>query len=311
MQQRDIIAVIDAKRIKGIADFEDIESLSDRFPYCSTFQTLKAIGLKERDSIEFKTQLNRASIAIQDRSKLYEYIVKENLLSRIEKSDTENNVEAESPIVNENEGLNPLADEPEVREGNEIPLAEPNLEISEPKISNEESDPEHFKTETLEDQIMREAITQLGEMETDMRFSELASIDNESDKEESLAIDKPAESKSEEPLSFGAWLLRKDKRDADKKEFDQPEDRQIIDKFIQESPQITPVKKAFFSPSQMGKLSLVEDESFVTETLAGIYERQGDFKKAAKAYKNLGLKFPEKRVYFADLQKRAEDQIKS
>ncbi len=311
MQQKEIIASMNAKRIRGIADFQDIESLSDRFPYCSTFQTLKAIGLKEQDSIEFKTQLNRASIAIQDRSKLYEYIVKENFLSRIEESEAEESETKEKVIlqsspVKESDQPNSNSKANESREENEILSPETKSEISSPTATTDESDSEHFKTETLEDQIMREAITQLGEMETDMRFSEMASIDQQGEMSMPTKSDAASEPNSDEPLSFGAWLLKKDNKDTQKA----PEDRHIIDKFIQESPQITPVKKAFFSPSQMGKLSLIEDESFVTETLAGIYERQGDFKKAAKAYKNLGLKFPEKRLYFADLQKRAEEQIK-
>src|SRR5690606_31029202 len=161
--------------------------------------------------------------------------------------------------------------------------------------------PHHFKTETLEDQIMREAISHLGEIESDMRIKELAM-----DSAENSTVALSRNDISEEPLSFGAWLLQKNSP----KGKTQPIERQVIDKFIQESPQISPVKTAFFSPSQMGKMSLVEDESFVTETLAKIYERQGDFKKAAKAYKNLKLKFPEKSIYFADLEKKAEDQIK-
>jgi len=45
--------------------------------------------------------------------------------------------------------------------------------------------------------------------------------------------------------------------------------------------------------------------------LARIYERQHDYKKAARAYARLGLKYPEKNVYFAALQKQAEEKIKS
>ena len=298
MQQREIIAMIDARRVQGIGDADGLHNLADKYPYCSTFQVLKAINLKEQDSIDFKSQLNRAAIAIQDRSKLYDYIVKENLLSRIEASS------AEVEVVDTKEVSVPTLPELELQivdsESNDD-QDEETVETHSEAIVDSTVNRDHFRTETLEDQIMREAISHLGEIESDMRLRELDADSKIEPKHEPLVTEA-----NPEPLSFGAWLLQKDSP----KGKPTPVERQIIDKFIQESPQISPVKTAFFSPSQMGKMSLVEDESFVTETLAKIYERQGDFKKAAKAYKNLKLKFPKKSIYFADLEKKAEDQIK-
>ena len=321
MQQREIIAMIDAKRVGGIAQYEELDELAARFPYCSTFQVLRAIGLKERDSIDFKIQLNRASIAIQDRSKLYEYTVKQNLLTRILESQTEVE-EVESEKVEETTTI--LTPTPVELSEIETPVAESSelviedkykaelFEAKETELETVDSKEKHaakdepsdkFRTQVLEDEIMREAISQLGEIETEISLRELSAQPETtpapiSDSEKTIQDD--------EPLSFGRWLLKK----SSSKEGQTGAAREIIDKFIQESPQISPVKTAFFSPSQMGKMSLVEDESFVTETLAKIYERQGDFKKAAKAYKNLKLKFPKKSIYFADLEKKAEDQIK-
>ncbi|NEN23000.1 hypothetical protein G3O08_05735 [Cryomorpha ignava] len=299
--------MIDARRVQGIGDAQGLHKLADKYPYCATFQVLSAIDLKEQDSIDFKNQLNRAAIAIQDRSKLYDYIVKENLLSRIEASSAE--VEEET-IEEISLPTLPIPEQaiPD-NESDDDQLHEENTETHSVAIENDNFNKDHFKTEALEVQIMREAISHLGEIESDMRLHELAS-----DTENKTKLGSSAEKADAEPLSFGAWLLQKDspytRTPFQSKGKIPPVERQIIDKFIQESPQISPVKTAFFSPSQMGKMSLVEDESFVTETLAKIYERQGDFKKAAKAYKNLKLKFPEKSIYFADLEKKAEDQIK-
>ncbi len=152
---------------------------------------------------------------------------------------------------------------------------------------------------------MREAIKHLGEMETEHAMHSLQAEDTFSaPSAPALKAAEPPEG-VDRPLSFGMWLLQKE----EKNPAAPPQDKALIDQFVQNNPSISPVKKAFFSPSQMGKLSLVEDETFVTETLAKIYLRQGDYKKAATAYKNLKLKFPEKSSYFAALQKEAEEHL--
>ena len=60
-------------------------------------------------------------------------------------------------------------------------------------------------------------------------------------------------------------------------------------------------KKAekFFSPTEAAKLSLVDNEELVTETLAEIHIKQGNYPKAIKIYQQLMLKNPEKKAFFA------------
>ncbi|OFY66271.1 MAG: hypothetical protein A3H98_05885 [Bacteroidetes bacterium RIFCSPLOWO2_02_FULL_36_8] len=81
--------------------------------------------------------------------------------------------------------------------------------------------------------------------------------------------------------------------------------RELIDKFINEEPAITPVKNSQtdFSDTEKRALKSSEfrDEEFVSETLAGIFQRQGNTRKAISIYQKLQLKFPEKFTYFAGL----------
>jgi len=83
---------------------------------------------------------------------------------------------------------------------------------------------------------------------------------------------------------------------------------QLIDRFIQSDPKISPAKAEFYSPSNVAKLSIVDKEEFVSETLAKIYEKQGYYDKAISVYRKLSLKFPEKNSYFASLIEKTELQ---
>jgi hypothetical protein len=85
--------------------------------------------------------------------------------------------------------------------------------------------------------------------------------------------------------------------------------RDLIDRFIeQESP--APAKKAaFFTPQQAAKRSLDDTAGLVTETLARIYEKQGNLPKAIDAYRKLAVKYPEKSAYFVALSRSLEEQL--
>ncbi len=76
----------------------------------------------------------------------------------------------------------------------------------------------------------------------------------------------------------------------------------IIDRFIENEPGITRAKTTGIVQGDLAKESnKPQDEDWVTETLARIYEKQGNKAKAIKIYERLRLRIPEKNDYFVSL----------
>jgi len=75
---------------------------------------------------------------------------------------------------------------------------------------------------------------------------------------------------------------------------------QLIDRFLEKQPKIqAPGKKTSIPPPPEAEKSIREHTGLMTETLAGLYEKQGKWEKAIRAYEILKLKYPEKNRYFA------------
>ena len=73
---------------------------------------------------------------------------------------------------------------------------------------------------------------------------------------------------------------------------------------------LPPKKTAFFTPQQAAKRSLEDTAGLVTETLARIYEKQGNLPKAIDAYRRLACEIPgEKRLLCGPFKERLKDAI--
>lgn len=84
---------------------------------------------------------------------------------------------------------------------------------------------------------------------------------------------------------------------------------QLIDKFIEDQPKISPMKKSenvsvnqYEKPKRIDVSAMGSEvgDDFITETLAQVYKQQGALDKALSAYEILRLKYPEKSSFFAD-----------
>jgi hypothetical protein len=91
----------------------------------------------------------------------------------------------------------------------------------------------------------------------------------------------------------------------------QPERKEdkIIERFIQEEPQIKHPSGIKLDNENKAKKSSEDIDELVTETLARIYTEQMLYHKAISTYKKLMLKFPEKSVYFAGQIELLENKI--
>lgn len=138
--------------------------------------------------------------------------------------------------------------------------------------------------------------------------------------EEKLEIGKPITFSQNEKHSFQEWLqlasFKPIERIEEKKEAvsiennvqkeekkkenttDKLKKLEIIDKFIETNPKITPAKELVETPSKPIETS--DTTHLMTETLARVYLEQKKYSKAIQAYEILILKYPEKSIFFAD-----------
>ncbi len=237
-------------------------SMIELYPYASSFSILYLKSLSNSKDIRFDSELEKHAFRIQSRSVLYDLVnVKEKILIS-EISDTKHHQDILF-FPNEITSEELLIDEPDSRD----------LE--------------------LEKQILSAAFSanyvdkELTQIEPEVVSSEIIFLPTQ----EMLSPKKP-EIDDLTSISFGSWLKVNNSRAILSEEIDTEEPKQEFYTF--EKP-----KKEFFSPVKKAKESVDENKMPVSETLARIFELQGNLPKAIYVYEQLSLIFPKKKPYFA------------
>ncbi|MDZ4750341.1 MAG: hypothetical protein SGI87_01915 [Flavobacteriales bacterium] len=318
---------------------EELEKVAREYPYFTSAQVLLARSYRLSGDHRFSDQLQTASHCSGDRLSLYHLMKDEGVTRELEiqivpleqESAPEEIQPQTIPTLETVELINTIEQEPLETFENTIAVAARNtktevaIEPEETKLIVEiaveipeivESIPPQsnkYERDILEDFILARAVHSSIELEV-----------GESD-------DEPIQQKQTEPLaeeeeeievdSFANWVAKRAKaigyqddtlktphlpRYEDAKGVMQPPSdsrkktqQQLIDRFIQTSPRITPGKSEAYDLENVARTSITEDLSVVSETMAVLLASQGKKEKARRVYRKLMELHPEKSVYFA------------
>jgi tetratricopeptide (TPR) repeat protein len=255
-----------------------LEKLQEMYPFCGNIQMLLTKGYHDNDNINYENQLKNTAISIPNRESLYNLIYKTLVKELINEEETQEKATEVSPIIEtEKEIIAPVNIIEEQEETTE------NKTSIETIIKNKESTPDK-----LEELILSHAI------------GASYILEDKTDKKDVLVkkIEEKQKEASSKHHSFYSWLTPTETISTPKENNKNSIDN-LVEKFITSKESSKIKRKDFFSPTNVAKLSIVETDDFITETLADIYFKQNMHDKALNAYEKLILKNPEKKPYFA------------
>lgn len=304
------ISKINSPQDIQIEDISLLKNIIEKYPY---FQSARALYLKAlhlQRSFAYNKELKITAAYTTDRDVLFEYIVSDDFVAY-----KSLNI-LEIPVIEE--------------ELTEIKKAEPTLdETIEKSVLNtlvyiEDPSKETELIQKIDHLAQKKAEAKTITDESSAKQNDIA--EKISIIEEQLAIGEPLDFDKNEKYSFNEWLkltkLQKITREEKLPETDsenlssektsiesnndgnnidskKKKKLEIIDRFIETNPKITPVKNATI-PAPIINQTEENQGYFMTETLAKIYLEQKKYQKAIQAYEILILKYPEKSSLFAD-----------
>lgn len=297
---------------------KELQSFIAEYPYFQAARVMHLKGLYNQNSFHYNKALKSAAAITTDRSILFDFITSDTFTQHhVSKTISGNQSKIKQlPVVAEEvRAVKDIFKEDDYKEADNILNPETFL----PKIEKEE-------TENEDDAFVKSLINGTFELKASHE-----TIDNQ----EILTPEQNIENSEEiadilvEKHSFTEWLQRakqlsddsiteqnskveKPEPTLDKltNPAEQPDKFDLIDKFLENTPKITPVRESS-DTRNLAKDASMEKSHLMTETLAKIYVQQKKYKKAIDAYNILSLKYPEKSSLFADQIEKIKDLKKN
>jgi tetratricopeptide (TPR) repeat protein len=247
-----------------------LEKVLDEFPFFQSARALRLKGLYNQDSFKYNSALKVTAANTTDRTVLFDFITSDSF----------------------------IAIQKDLYDKKTLGLLDINVIDDELIDTGRKAE---LKANTLEKSLL-----------TSIKGASTVEVqDFSKESEEKLAIDKPLDFSKSEKHSFQEWLQLSRTRPIDRandaiknttevqQEKNKKKKSDIIDKFIEASPKISPIKHGVASTARIDINK--EDHSYLmTETLARVYLEQKKYQKAIQAYEILIMKYPEKSSFFAD-----------
>ncbi len=326
------------KELLNSTDSTLYKELSDKYPFAQVFPILYLKSLSLQNNIHFEEELKKYAFRITDRAKLYDLIhLSEEVSITLNDEKPVENVSFELVEVIDVEAIA----EPNQDESTKAPIGTlteivlPKTEISSKNEeiiefeSEEEGSVEKLEVKLTEKEV--EEVTQedsvvlekeiLSHIIASSYSLELEEKGFESKKEvENISFENNETQEKinlNENRSFSSWLKINSVSKENEKTEKEPEiekeivKEQLINNFIQNEAKIGKPKAEFFSAPKKAKESVDEDKLIYSETLANIFALQGNFPKAIKAFEQLCLTIPEKKLYFAKKIEELNKKINS
>ncbi|OUT68329.1 MAG: hypothetical protein CBB76_10550 [Crocinitomicaceae bacterium TMED16] len=247
----------------SLEDSKVFKELMALYPWCSSFTVAYLKSLKTKNDLRFSSELEKYAVELNSRSVIYD----------LTKNFDEKIIE-ESSVVHQT-------------------IEKPKTDLSEEDELDVKQDRKlkETKTDALDKLIESEALA--ARVLKDLK-DELPDQGNKgtpaNSESENIEIEKPQASQEEAhidtPRSFNGWLT------AGSVQSDAGQKKEYL---TFEKPKVP-----FFSPIKKAKESLGLENLPVSETLAKVFESQGNYAMAKTIYEQLILIFPEKKSFFAD-----------